>query len=78
MIRSRLVQDYIHDILDCMIKAEGFIEGMNYQTFQRDDKTVFAVIRTLEIIGEAAKKIPALIRHRHATVPLEKFGRHAR
>lgn len=39
------------------------------ETFQADDKTASAVMRKLEIIGEAAKKIPDEIRRRHPSVP---------
>jgi uncharacterized protein with HEPN domain len=70
----RLAQDYLQDILDYMIKAEEFVEGMDYLAFQEDDKTVFAVIRALEVIGEAAKKIPTPIRRRYAAVPWKSLA----
>jgi uncharacterized protein with HEPN domain len=37
--------------------------------FEADEKTVYAVIRALEVIGEAAKKIPAEVRDRYPDVP---------
>jgi uncharacterized protein with HEPN domain len=40
-----------------MNKAINFIKGMTYEQFIQDDKTIFAVVRALEIIGEAVKKI---------------------
>ena len=46
-----------------------FIEGMNYDDFARDRKTVYAVIRAIEIIGEAAKKIPESVRNRYSQIP---------
>jgi len=39
-----------------MNKAINFIKGMTYEQFIQDDKTIFAVVRALEIIGEAVKK----------------------
>lgn len=48
--------DYLGDILNAMDKAIEFVEGISYEEFIGDDKTFFAVIRALEIIGEAAKK----------------------
>ena len=56
MREPRLVQDYLQDILDAMDKAENFTFSMDLNTFRIDDITAFSVIRTLEIIGEAAKK----------------------
>lgn len=55
MSRDRSRADYIQDILDAIAKAEQFTAGMDYEAFARDDKTIFAVVRALEIIGEASK-----------------------
>ncbi len=71
---SRLVQDYLQDILDAMDKAEGFLGGLDLGTFKKDAKTVFAVIRSLEIIGEASKKIPASLRRRFPGVPWKSLA----
>jgi len=74
MSSPRLVSDYLQDILDAMIKAEEFITDQQYDTFQRDDKTVFAVVRALEIIGEATKKIPTSVRRRYSDVPWKNLA----
>jgi len=66
---SREFLDYVEDILSAMSKARTFTDGMDYDTFKEDDKTIFAVIRALEIIGEAAKKIPADVRNRYPEAP---------
>lgn len=66
---SREFEDYLNDILDAMEKAEQFIENLPYEQFAGDDKTVFAVVRALEIIGEAAKHIPDTIRQKYPKVP---------
>jgi uncharacterized protein with HEPN domain len=55
-------------------KAEKFINGMELLAFTQDDKTVFAVIRCLEIIGEAARKIPLNIRRRFADIPWQSLA----
>lgn len=54
----REIGDYIQDIIEAISKTESFIKDMSYNEFLCDDKTVFAVVRALEIIGEAAKNIP--------------------
>jgi uncharacterized protein with HEPN domain len=50
-------------------KACQLTEGMKYQAFEADERTSLAVMRCLEIIGEAAKKVPAGFRKRHPEVP---------
>ncbi|MBM4033925.1 MAG: DUF86 domain-containing protein [Planctomycetes bacterium] len=61
--------DYLNDILDAIGKAEAFVAEMDYDQFAADDKTVFAVIRAIEIMGEAAKHIPPDVRKRHLDIP---------
>lgn len=55
---KREIGDYIQDAIDAMAKSMEFIEGMKYEDFVQDDKTIFAVIRAIEIIGESVKNIP--------------------
>lgn len=66
--------DYLRDILDAAEKAERFTRGMDFAAFARDDKTVFAVIRALEVIGEAAKKVPKSVRDRHPDTPWKRMA----
>jgi uncharacterized protein with HEPN domain len=61
--------DHLEDILDAAEKAQAFVEGTTYETFVTDDKSVFAVIRALEIIGEATKRLPQPLRDEHPQVP---------
>lgn len=52
---KREYEDYLHDMLENAEKALSFVQGMEYDGFCTDDKAVYAVIRALEIIGEAAR-----------------------
>ena len=54
--------DYIQDILDSIIDIENFIKGMNFEEFTKDRKTINAVVRSIEIIGEATKKNSKIIK----------------
>jgi uncharacterized protein with HEPN domain len=45
---------YLQDILENAAKALEFVQDMSEDEFLKDDKTVFAVIRALEVMGEAA------------------------
>lgn len=60
---------YIKDMLAAMDSIESFVRGLDEQAFQVDDKTSSAVVRKLEIIGEAAKQIPESIRQKYPQVP---------
>jgi len=66
---KREAGDFIEDIINAMNKALKFVEGMSYEEFAKDDKTVFAVIRAIEIIGEAVKNIPEDIRKEYPEIP---------
>jgi uncharacterized protein with HEPN domain len=69
MSAKREVRDYLNDVLESIADIHEFTQGMSYDAFAADKKTVKAVIRCLEVIGEAVKKIPPEIRARHSTLP---------
>lgn len=74
MSSDRTVVEYLKDILDGIDKAEEFIESLDYDGFVNDEKTSFAVVRALEIIGEAAKQIPDAIRDQHPDIPWREMA----
>ena len=53
---ARRVPEYLQHILDAIDRATGYIAGMELEAFQRDTRTQDAVIRSIEIVGEAANK----------------------
>lgn len=53
---------YFDDIILSMKRIAEYIEGLSFDRFKKDYKTVDAVIRNFEIIGEAAKNIPVEIK----------------
>jgi uncharacterized protein with HEPN domain len=59
---KRVYTDYIQDILDSIQDIENFIQGLSFDAFKEDRKTINAVVRSIEIIGEASKKIPKSLR----------------
>jgi uncharacterized protein with HEPN domain len=71
---KRVYTDYIQDILDSIQDIENFIQGMNYEEFRDDRKTINAVIRSIEIIGEASKKIPKSLRDSQPEIPWKKMA----
>lgn len=66
---KREIGDYIEDIIDSMDKAMNFAKDLSYEEFVQDNKTVFAVVRALEIIGEATKNIPDNVRKKYPEIP---------
>jgi len=66
---KRTYRDYILDILSSIHEIVEFTEGMNFEEFVGDRKTVNAVIRSLEVMGEAVKKIPPEIREKYPEIP---------
>jgi len=69
MYNKREVIDFLEDTLNAMEKAELFITDMTYEEFLKDEKTIFAVIRAVEIIGEAIKHVPPEFRQKFSNIP---------
>ena len=67
-------RDYIEDILNSILKIEQFVEGLTFEDFKSDDKSVFAVIRAFEILGEAAKKIPQPLKGKYPQIPWREIS----
>ncbi|ASJ14140.1 HepT-like ribonuclease domain-containing protein [Thermococcus radiotolerans] len=72
---KRAHEDYINDIIEAIALIEEFTANMEFEEFERDKKTQFAVIRALEIIGEAAKAIPEEFKEKHPEVPWKEMAR---
>lgn len=64
---------YLDDILDAINKIRGYVRGMDYEAFSSDMRTQDAVVRNLEIIGEASRQLPAELRQKVATIEWAKI-----
>ena len=60
---------YLMDILQSLQNARQFVEGLSYQEFTADRRTISAVVRELEIAGEAAKQVPTSVRKKYPDIP---------
>jgi uncharacterized protein with HEPN domain len=72
---KRDIKHFVKDILDSINKINEFIGDMNFDEFVNDDKTSSAVIRKLEIIGEATKNIPKDIQDKCPQIPWSDMAR---
>ncbi len=64
-----LIEDYLKDILDSVCAIEQFTAGIVFLGFSQNLEKVFAVSRSIEIIGEAVKRIPDSARRRYPDIP---------
>jgi uncharacterized protein with HEPN domain len=66
---------FLEDIVESITKILRYTNSYDIEKFKNDDKTVDAVIRNLEIIGEASNKIPKNIREKYSSVPWDEMYR---
>ena len=64
----------VEDMLDALRKIRLYTEGMTYSSFLRDERTVDAVVRNLEVLGEAARQLPEEFASGHPDVPWRKIA----
>jgi uncharacterized protein with HEPN domain len=74
MSKARDLTDYLNDIMTAIAEVEEFTRGMSYEMFAADKRTVNAVVRSLEVLGEATKHIPASFRKKHPDIPWSKMA----
>ncbi len=64
----------IEDMLEAIERIQRYTRGCDEAAFARDDRTQDAVVRNLEIIGEAAHKVPAHVTERHKEIPWTRMA----
>jgi uncharacterized protein with HEPN domain len=65
---------YLDDLLSSIEKIETYVRGITFDEFSRDTKTVDAVIRNFEIIGEVTKHIPEDLRKKYPNIPWREMA----
>jgi uncharacterized protein with HEPN domain len=66
---KRSEQTLLADILDAITQVEVYTAGLDENAFSKDRKTQDAVVRNLEIIGEASSRLPDDFRSQHSDIP---------
>lgn len=64
---------YLQDILSSINNIQEYVKGMIFETFTRDNKTMHAVVRNFEIIGEAAKNMPPELITKYPEIPWKEM-----
>ncbi len=59
----------IDDIIEAIDKIERYTRGIDFDEWQQDEKTVDAVIRNIEVIGEASSHLPIEIQEQYKDIP---------
>ena len=66
--------DYLEDIVEASNDVRKFVENINFQEFRKDKKSIYAVIRGIEVVGEAARKISQNFRYQYPEVPWKEMA----
>ena len=73
-MKPRDYRDYLRDILVAVNDVESFVQGLTYDEFIKDRKTLNAVVRSIEIIGEASKNIPEAVKVKYKELPWKQMA----
>ena len=71
---SRDYKIYLEDILKAIDKIQNYTQNISFEKFSEDEKTLDAVVRNLEILGEAIKNVPEEIRKKHPDIEWKKIS----
>jgi uncharacterized protein with HEPN domain len=64
----------LNHILDSILDIEKYIKGISFDSFLTDTKTQDAIIRKLEIVGEASKNISEDLKNKHSNIPWKQMA----
>jgi len=71
---SRDYRDSLVDILNAIREIDGFVEGIDFQSFVKDREKLYATVYCLQVIGEAVKNIPEETREKYQKLPWRKIA----
>ena len=71
---KRADREFLSDIREALERISAYVTGMAYEAFVRDTKTQDAVIRNLEILGEATKNLSEQLRADYPSVPWKSMA----
>ena len=71
---KRSYTEFLRDILDAIAEIEAFVKDVSFEAFELNREKTLAVVKLLEIIGEAVKKIPNDRRNRYPALPWKSIA----
>lgn len=71
--KSRNFLFYLEDMYDSMLRIQEYVENLSFDDFRENRLVTDAVIRNLEIIGEASKNVPASIKSKYPELPWKQM-----
>ena len=71
---NRTDKEFLYDIQEAVRRIKAYTHEMTYEKFLADTRTQDAVIRNLEVIGEATKKLSAGLRSQYPSVPWKEMA----
>jgi uncharacterized protein with HEPN domain len=69
------LSEFLQDILDTIADIETFTNNVEFEAFQANREKVLAVVKSIEILGEAVKKVPDNIRSQSPDIPWKSIAR---
>ena len=70
---ERNISLYLQDIYSAIKKIGKYTKGLSIDQFKKSDKTVDAVIRNIEVMGEAVRNMPRQAKDKHSEIPWSKI-----
>ena len=70
---KRPVKLLVNDICEAIQRIENYIKGMSFEDFSQDQKSIDAVARNLEIMGEAANRLPDEYKEKYSDIEWYKI-----
>jgi len=74
MSNKRRDEDFLSDIKEAMENIVTYTKGLNFDEFVKDRKTQDAVIRNLEVVGEATKNVSGDLKNKYQKIPWKKMA----
>ena len=72
--KGSAIQRWLNDILFNIELAESFMSGLDYEAFHSDRLRVYAVIRCLEIISEASRRLPEDLKVKYPSIEWKEMA----